>query len=81
MIDISFEINGRRVDPHRMQDALEGAVLQSVKEKITSKIRNIRDQKTGLPPKIRVKGTSIRNLSFDIEGSEEVIKLVKEKLK
>ena len=64
-----------------MQDALEGAVLQSVKEKITSKIRNIRDQKTGLLPKIRVKGTSIRNLSFDIEGSEEVIKLVKEKLK
>lgn len=80
MIDISFEINGRRVDPHRMQDALEGAVLQSVKEKIASNIRNIRDPKTGLPPKIRVKGASIRSLSFEIEGSEEVIKLVKEKL-
>ena len=61
MVDISFEINGRRVDPQRVQNALEGAVLQSVKETVTSKIRNIRDQKTGLPPKIRVKGTSINS--------------------
>lgn len=80
MVDISFEINGHRVDPHRMRDALEGVVLQSVKETVTSKIRNIRDPKTGLPPKIRVKGTSIRNLSFEIEGSDEVIRLVKERL-
>lgn len=55
MINISFEINGRRVDPHRMQNALEWAVLQSIKETVARKIVNIRVLKTGLPVKFRVK--------------------------
>lgn len=80
MVDIFFEINGRRVNPHRMQDALEGSVLQSVKDMIASKVRNIRDPKTGLPSKIRFKGSSIKNLSCEIEGSEALIRLAKDKL-
>lgn len=80
MIDISFEINGRRVDLRQMRNAIEGAVLQSVKEKITSKIGNIRYSKTGLSPRIKVKGSSINNLLSEVEGSEEVIKLFRERL-
>lgn len=66
MVDISFEINGRRVDPHRMQDALEGAVLQSIKETVTSKIRNIRDPKLDCTRRFRIKGTSIRTFLDEV---------------
>lgn len=80
MIDIKFEINGRRIGPNQMGNALESAILQSVKDKIMSRISSIRDPKTGAPPKIRVRGCSIDNLAFEVEGSEEVVQLVKEML-
>ncbi len=81
MIDITFEINGRKVDPRKIGDALERAVYDSVIKQITQKVGNIRDPKTGKRPKIKVKGRNLDNLSYEISGSEELIEKVKQKLK
>lgn len=80
MIDISFEINGRKVNPNRIGDALEAAVLESVKEQIISKVGSIRDPKTGQRPKIKVSGRNIENLTFDVSGSAELVERVKAEL-
>lgn len=81
MIDISFEINGRKVRPDQVGDALERAALDSVRNQIIRKVGNLRDPQTGEQPKIKVKGRSLSDLSFEISGSERLIELVKQKLR
>ena len=80
MIDISFEINGRKVNPNQMGNALEQALLSSIKDEVTKKVRSIRDPKTGERPKIKVKGRSIDKLSFEISGSEDLVARVRKAL-
>jgi hypothetical protein len=80
MIDISFEINGRKVNPNQMGNALEQALLSSIKDEVTQKVRSIRDPKTGERPKIKVKGRSIDSLSFEISGSEDLVARVRKAL-
>jgi hypothetical protein len=81
VIEIKYEINGRRVSPNNIGSALEKALLQSIGKQIQSKVGNIRDPKTGEKPKITVKGRDLNNLSFDVSGSPELIELVKRKLR
>ena len=80
MIDISFEINGRKGNPNQIGNALEQALLSSIKDEVTQKVRSIRDPKTGERPKIKVKGRSIDSLSFEISGSEDLVARVRKAL-
>lgn len=80
MIDIHFEINGRRVQPHQIKDALERAVFDGIKKQITDKLRGVRDPETGAPPKIIFKGHSLDDLSLEMNGSESMIEEVKKRL-
>jgi hypothetical protein len=61
-------------------DALKQAALKSIKQQIVQKVKNIRDPRTGQRPKIKVKGKSLEKLSFEVSGSEEVIKAVNKAL-
>ena len=81
MIEITFEINGKKVNPNNIRDALEKATMNAVAEGIRKKVGSIRDPKTGERPKIKMKGRNLENLSFEVSGSEELVALVKEKLK
>lgn len=80
MIEISFEINGRKVNPNRVGDALEAAVLESIKKQVASKIGSIRDPKTGQRPKIKITGRNLKNLTFEVCGSPELVERVKAEL-
>ena len=80
MIDISFEINGRKVNPSRVSNELENALMDSIKDEVTQKVRGIRDPKTGERPKIKVKGRSIDKQSFEISGSEDLVARVRKAL-
>lgn len=80
MIDISFEINGRKVNPNRVGDALTAAVLESIKKQLLSKIGSIRDPKTGQRPKVKIRGRNLDNLTFEVSGSPELVERVKAKL-
>ena len=81
MIDVSFEINGRKVRPGQIANELERAMLESVRDEIVRKVGNIRDPKTGERPKIKVKGRSLDKLSFEVTGSEELIQRVTKALR
>ena len=74
---IRFEINGRPVDPANVGDALMHAALEDIKGQIQDKVGAIRDPKTGEFPTIVVRGDSLDNLRINVEGSPEVIELVK----
>lgn len=41
MIDISFELNGRKVSPNNLSDALEVAMLNSIKKSIEKSVGNL----------------------------------------
>lgn len=77
---IYFKIGEKKVQPNNVQDALEKAILQNVESQIRQKVGSIRDPKTGEFPTIVCKGSSIDNLSFSVEGSSEMIELVKDNL-
>jgi hypothetical protein len=68
MIDIRFEINGKPVDPNRMGDAIEKAILGGVVENMKKKLQSVRCKTHGKAPKITVKGKTIDKLSFEVSG-------------
>ena len=47
MLNITFETNGREVQPNRVDNALGKAVLQDIRKQIWKKVGSIRDPKTG----------------------------------
>lgn len=80
MIDVRFEINGRRTDLGGIKDSLERAVCESIVDQIKQRVGAVRDPETGRSPKIIVKGRNLKNLSFEVEGSEAVIEQIKRAL-
>lgn len=82
MIDISFEINGRKVNSGNIGDELEAAVLSDVVDSIKSDIGDITCPEHRQRPKITIKGRNIDNLSFDVSGCcDKLIEIVDLKLK
>ena len=82
MFDISFEINGRKVNPNDMEDALESLILSQVAESVKESVGNLLCAEHGQSPKIKVKGRNLDNLSFDISGCcDDLIEKVHAKLK
>ena len=80
MFDISFEINGRKVNPNDMENALESLILSQVAESVKESVGNLRCAEHGQSPKIKVKGRNLDNLSFDISGCcDDLIEKVRAK--
>ena len=80
MVNLTFEIGGRKVEPNNIANALERLVLQKVRETIEGKIRDIRDPVTGERPRVVAKGANLGNLSFEVSGSEVLVAEVKRRL-
>lgn len=81
MLELYFELNGRRVDSRNIGGAIEKATLQIVKEHITKKVGDARcpDHRSGA--KIVAKGRDLSNLTFDVSGCcDKLIEEVKRKL-
>jgi TIR domain len=77
---LKFEIGGRRVDPRNIGDALQAAVLESIAEQIHARVRGIRHSQTGEAPVVVVRGDDLDHLSIEISGSEELVRLIGERL-
>ena len=81
MIDISFEINGKKVNADRVGNALEAEALKNISGQIKDKLRGIKCPEHGKAPKLIVKGRNLDNLSFEVAGCcDALIERVKEKL-
>ncbi|MCG7904845.1 MAG: toll/interleukin-1 receptor domain-containing protein [Candidatus Thiodiazotropha weberae] len=77
---IEFEIGGRRINPDNIGDAIMAAVLEGIRDEIRKKVGTIRDPETGAFPTVVVRGNSLDDLSMSVEGSPEIVALVKESL-
>lgn len=77
---IRFMIDGREVSPDTIEDQLMALALESVRDQIQEQIGAIRDPETGAFPTVIVRGSSLDDLSMEIEGPPGVIEAVKQRL-
>lgn len=77
---IRFKIGGRPVSPGNMADALQQAMLEQVEQNLRERIGSIRQPETGEFPTIMVSGDSLDTLSLHVEGSPELVALVRQRL-
>lgn len=81
MLDIHFEINGRRIAPNKMADALEAAMYQEIKDSIADRVKSVRCPEHGGRPTITIKGRNIESLKAEITGCcDNLINEVRKKL-
>ncbi|EIA1557808.1 TPA: hypothetical protein ACP5XP_004513 [Vibrio parahaemolyticus] len=81
MIKITCEINGSKVDPKNMKNALEAAVLSSVVDNVKKSVGSLKCGEHAKAPSIKIKGKSIDKLSFEISSCcEELDQKVRSKL-
>lgn len=81
MFDLSFEINGRRVQPNQIANALEKAMVQQITDSVKKSVGSIRCPVHGKHPSIKCVGRSIENLSLEVSGCcDELVKKATEKL-
>jgi TIR domain len=77
---LKFTINGRPIDPNNLADAMMASMLEGVRAQLTEKIGGIRDPKTGEFPTVVVRGDDLANLKIQVEGSPELLALVKDRM-
>lgn len=80
MFDLTFEIDGKRVDPNNIADALERSVFATIAQELRSKLASVRDPDTGEFPTVVVRGNSLDNISIVVEGSDAVVALASAQL-
>ena len=82
MIDISFEINGRLVEPDNMKDVLDITFMKHIKERINGSIATVRCAKHGRRPSVLVKGRNLDSLDYVVSGCcKELIEKANKNLK
>ena len=85
MIDVRFEIGGRRLNPRDVGSRLEAAIMdgitKSIRTKVEDMLRDIRHPETGETPVVVVRGNDLQHRSFEVRGSEELVRLVSETLR
>lgn len=79
-MSITFELDGKKVTPDNLADAFMAAILRQIEDQLRAQIGSIRDPETGKFPVVVVRGPDIENLHVDVQGSERLIALVRERL-
>jgi hypothetical protein len=82
MIDVTFEIGGKKVSPNRVRDELGKVILKQVTENIKKALSSVRCPEHGEHPRVIVKGRSMDSLNFEVHGCcQNLIDLATSKLK
>lgn len=82
MLNVSFEIGGKKINPNNIGDALEKVVLEKIKEHVLNRVGNVRCPEHGTAPKIVCTGRDYQNITFKVSGCcDKLIEEVKIKLK
>jgi hypothetical protein len=79
MLEIHYELAGRKLDPCFIGDSVQKAVLLRAARQVKQKFADVQIPDCHNPLRILIKGTDIHNLSYELEGSPEVLDLVKQK--
>ena len=73
MLNLSFEMNGRKVNPRNMANAIDAAMLTAVQDNIGRRLATVRCPVRGAAPTVICRGSSLERLSFDVSGSCDVL--------
>jgi hypothetical protein len=73
-------MNGKPFDPEDFEKAMMEAATNKVKNHLHDKISSIRHPETGEFPVVQVIGSGLEDLAVRIEGSQELLKLVRERI-
>jgi len=81
MIDIAFELNGRKVDPKTMGAGLQRAMLSTIREALGERIGDVECEDHHCHPHILCKGPSVVELTLEVCGCcDRVIDTVETRL-
>ena len=82
MFEVSFTLNGRKVNPNNIGDALESAFLKEIQDSMKKRVGAIRCPEHGRAAKIVAQGRKLSDLSFKVSGGcDSLIDRVTKKLK
>ena len=76
----SFTFDGKPFDPDNFRNAILGAAIDKVKEHLHEQISSIRHPTTAEFPVVLVSGNALDNISARVEGSAELLALIRERL-
>ena len=80
MLDIRFEVGGKRINARDLGQALDDIMFCTVADSLHAQLSGVRDPDTGEFPVVAVRGRDLSNLTLEISGSEHVVNLAKQKL-
>jgi hypothetical protein len=80
MLDIRFEIAGRKLDPCFVGDSVQKATLLHAYHVIKQKFRPIRIPDKEEPLRVMITGEDVAHLRWELHGSQETLRQVREKL-
>lgn len=81
MLNVSFEINGRKVNPKDIANVLESAVLEQFAASIKKSVGSMRCPDHDQAPTVLVQGKSLKDLSIKISGCcEDFVEVVKSRI-
>jgi len=80
MLDIRFEIGGRKLDPCFIGDGIEKATLLHVARDVRSKFSVIRVPDREDPLRVLITGDDIDHLHYELDGSRTVLDQVWDKM-
>lgn len=78
MLEIHYEVGGRKLDPCFIGDSILKAVLLRAARQVKKKFSDIRIPDRQDPLRILIKGQDMHNLRYELDGSPEVLELVKQ---
>lgn len=81
MIDITYEVGGRKVSPNQFGNELEKAILTEIADNVKKALGSVTCPDHGKSPNVTIKGRDINNLSWEVSGCcQKVIDLATKKL-
>lgn len=81
MVEVTFEIKGKKVQPDNMSDALDLAFLKHIMKKIHDSVGSVCCLQHGQKPAVLVIGQDLDNLDYEVSGCcEDLIRKVKKKI-
>ncbi|MDZ7842765.1 MAG: hypothetical protein U5R46_18365 [Gammaproteobacteria bacterium] len=78
MVEIHFEVGGKKLDPCFIGDSVTKAVLLRAARQVKRKFADIRIPDSHDALRILIKGRDINNLKYELHGSPEVLDLVRQ---
>ncbi len=68
MADVEFVIRGQKVDPQRLENRVERAVLQEVEHSLRIRLTGVRCAMHDAEPRVTARGDSVDALEADLSG-------------